>query len=411
MGRNENSVTHRPVLVVGAGPVGMSAALDLRANGLAATVLEAEPQERVRPGSRAIFIHRESLQRLERTRPGLGREMAAHGLVWPTKRTFWRGRQVFVRDYPSPDPEALPPFTSLPQVVTERLLFDACKAADVEFVWEAQVTEVEATAEGVTLTTESGGSWAADYVIAADGARSAVRRAIGVPMEGSQSENSYVIVDVAEDPDDPRPPVRDFHYEHPALGGRNVLFVPFAGSWRVDLECLADDDPEVFSGPEGVRRWLPKVMDAKYADRVSWVSTYRFLQVLAEEFSDPSRRVLLVGEAAHLFAPFGARGLNSGIVDAEVAADAVRAATSTADPAAARAAIERFASERREAAEYNRAAAGLALAHMQGRDPVIRAKRRIAAALAPFSRRAGAWLDSAPYGPRSGARGRAADKY
>lgn len=411
MRRSERPVGRRQVLIVGAGPVGMSAALALRANGLAATVLEAEPQDRVRPGSRAIFVHRESLERLERTSPGLGREMAAQGVVWSAKRTFWRGRQVFARSYPPPDPRALPPFTSLPQVETERLLFDACKAADVEFVWTARVTDVATTAEGVTLMTASGTSWEADYVVAADGARSAVRRALGVPMEGSQSENSYVIVDVEEDPDHPRPQVRDFHYEHPALGRRNVLFVPFAGSWRVDLECLADDDPEVFSGLEGVRRWLPKVMDAKYANRVSWVSTYRFLQVLATEFTDRHGRILLVGEAAHLFAPFGARGLNSGIVDADAAADAIRDALRTADPAAARAAVERFASERRAAAEYNRAAAGLALAHMQAHDPVIKVKRRAAAALAPFWERAGAWLDSAPYGPRTGAHGRTADKY
>ena len=104
-----------------------------------------------------------------------------------------------------------------------------------------------------------------------------------------------------------------------------MLFVPFAGHWRIDLQCRPDDDAEAFGG-ERVKDWLPLVIDAKYAERVTWVSTYVFMQVLAREFVDPTRRVLLVGEAAHLFAPFGARGLNSGIPDAIVAARAIRAA-------------------------------------------------------------------------------------
>ena len=106
---------HSEVLVVGAGPVGLSAALALRAQRHRVTLLEAEAEGRSRPGSRAIFIHKETLKLLEKMRPGLGREIASHGLVWPTKRTFWRGRQVFVRHYPTPPPDALPPFSSLPR--------------------------------------------------------------------------------------------------------------------------------------------------------------------------------------------------------------------------------------------------------------------------------------------------------
>ena len=157
-----------------------------------------------------------------------------------------------------------------------------------------------------------------------------MRSSLEIPLEGPRTENAFVIVDTAEDADAPLPVERVFHYEHPAVDGRNVLFVPFAGHWRVDLQCRPDDDAEAFSGTAGVARWLPEVMDAKYAERVTWVSTYVFLQVLAREFVDPERRVLLVGEAAHLFAPFGARGLNSGIPDAIVAARAIRSALDAA---------------------------------------------------------------------------------
>jgi 3-(3-hydroxy-phenyl)propionate hydroxylase len=393
-----------PVLVVGAGPVGLAAALALRARGLPATVLEADPEGRPRPGSRAIFVHRESLEHLERMRPGLGWEIASEGLVWSTKRTFWGDREVYARTYPPGDPEVLPHSTNLPQVATERLLQDACKAAGVEFLWDAAVSGVAVTPEGVELTTATGERLRAQFVIGADGARSAVRREIGVTLEGSRSQSSFVIVDVEESPDDPLPLERRFYYGHPAVGRRNVLLVPFAGGWRVDLQCHPGDDPERFNDHQGVRAWLGQVMPARYRDRVRWISTYQFLQVVASELADPLRRVLLVGEAAHLFAPFGARGMNSGIADAAAAAAAIEVALGAAGSAVAVSAVEEFAAQRRIAAVHNRDAAGAALAHMQARDPLTRARRRAAAELARVWRGAGAWLDAAPYGPRGGPR-------
>jgi len=404
-------VSGDPVLVVGAGPVGLAAALALRARGLPATVVEADPEDRPRPGSRAIFVHRESLELLERMRPGLGWEIASEGLVWSTKRTFWGDREVYARTYPPGDPSVLPHSTNLPQAVTERLLQDACKAAGVEFLWDAAVTGVAVTTDRVELTTVGGERLRAPYVIGADGARSAVRREIGVSMEGSRSESSFVIVDVEECADDPLPLERRFYYGHPAVGRRNVLLVPFASGWRVDLQCHQGDDPERFNDPQGVRRWLGQVMPARYADRVRWISTYQFLQVVASDLADPLRRVLLVGEAAHLFAPFGARGMNSGIADATAAAASIEAALGAGDGAAAAVAVGQFAGQRRVAAVHNRDAAGAALAHMQAQYPLTRVRRRLAAELARVSSRAGAWLDAAPYGPSGGPRDQRSGRY
>src|SRR6266498_1599659 len=141
-------------------------------------------------------------------------------------RTFWGDREVYARTYPPGDPSVLPHSTNLPQVATERLLQDACKAAGVEFLWDAAVTGVAVTPDGVELTTAPGDRLQAPYVIGADGARSAVRREIGVTMEGSRSRNSFVIVDVEECADDPLPLERRFYYGHPAVGRRNVLLVP-----------------------------------------------------------------------------------------------------------------------------------------------------------------------------------------
>ncbi|WP_276352195.1 FAD-dependent monooxygenase [Cohnella caldifontis] len=393
---------NQPVLVVGAGPVGMVAALALRSLGLPATVIEAELEGRFREGSRAIYIHKATLTLLEEVSPGLGHTLAKNGVIWPVKRTLYRGKEVYVRKYQPPTPGELPAFTSLAQVEIEKHLYQACKDAGVRFVWGAPIASVRSGADGVALTAQSGETWNAEYVIAADGARSAVRREVGIEMEGPRSQDYFLVVDVKEDEADPMPLERTFHYSHPEMDGRNVLLVPFKGGWRVDLQLLEGDDAEAFGGVDGVRKWLPKVMDPKYADRVTWVSTYQFYQVVAKSFADAKRRVLLAGEAAHLFAPFGARGLNSGVPDAILAARGIRRALDAADEGAREEAIAAAAEERRTAALHNRDAAGIALEHIQGSSPYMNMKRELAASLCSVVPKLGRWLDEGPYGPKQG---------
>ncbi|MGX1476946.1 UNVERIFIED_CONTAM: 3-(3-hydroxy-phenyl)propionate hydroxylase [Streptomyces canus] len=387
-----------PVVVVGAGPVGLSAALALRARGQEVVLLEAEPKDRERPGSRALFVHRETLALLEGMRPGLADEITAYGQTWLTRRTLYRGREVYSRTYPPK--EGPPPFTSLRQVDTERFLRGACERAGVDFVWDARVLDVRTTATGVRLSCGDGREWSCAYAVAADGARSAVRGALGIAMEGERGEGFHVVVDVAHTPGAEPPPERIFHYEHPGADGRSVMRVPFTGGFQVDLQCRDDDLEEEFGTEEAVRRWLPSVVGEGYGERILWVSTYRFLRKVAASFTDPHRRVLLVGEAAHLFPPFGARGMNSGIADAAAAAEAIAGGT-----------VEAFADIRRSAALFNSAAAGAALDHLRPRRRIVRARQRAAAALAPVLPWCGSWLEHAPYGPRHGAPVNAGRKY
>jgi 3-(3-hydroxy-phenyl)propionate hydroxylase len=249
------------VIVVGAGPVGLVAALALRTrHGLPVTVLEQEAEGRARPGSRAIFLHRESLDLLHAIDPAVAAEVARRGLVWTIKRTSYRGHEVYVRRYPPPPAQGLPAAINLSQVETERILFKACVSAGVEFRWNQPVSSVRSSPESVVVQTAGGSLLSARYVVGADGSRSAVRSSLGVQLQGPRWTNTFVVVDVAEDPDDPLPVERLFHYEHPMAGYRNVLMVPFAGHWRIDLQCKQSDNPEEFSGLDGVRRWLPAAM-------------------------------------------------------------------------------------------------------------------------------------------------------
>lgn len=372
----------RGLAVVGAGPVGLTAALAAARLGVDTTVLESGSRLRVREGSRAIFVHRASLEALERLRPGLGRRLAADGVVWSSKRTLWAGREVYSRSYPPPCPTALPPFSSLPQTLLEDRLRQACEEMGVPVLWDSRVTGVAARPTGAQVRVEGGRTVGAEYVIAADGSRSAVRRSLGVALNGSSSGTDFVVVDTA-DANCPAPPERILHYRHPAVGGRNVLLVPFRGGWRVDLQCADAGEAAAFA--DNAADWVGRVLPGH---TVTWVSRYRFHQRVAERFVDEQRRVLLAGEAAHLFPPFGARGMNSGIADAVAAVEAVASGTLTG-----------YDALRRSAAEENCRAAAAACSHLLARTRADRIRQKGAALLSSFWEPAGRWLDSAAFGP------------
>ena len=390
------------MLIAGAGPTGMTAALALHARGVDATILEAESEDRDRSGSRAIYVHGSTLRTLERIHPGLGADLVEEGLVWPTRRTLYRGKEVFNRTYDSPGGDSeIPHFTSVPQVRTEAYMHEALDEAGIDVHWDSEVETVQPSPDGVRVETADGDEWEAEFLIGADGGGSTVRDEIGANFEGDQSENSFIIADVEdEEIEDGHPDLeRMFHYDAPEADGRNVLLVPFTGGWRLDIQCIEGDDPEELSSDERMREFVRDVMGEEYEDQLKWVSTYRFLQVMADTFVDDHRRVLLAGEAAHLLAPFGARGMNSGIADADEAASAIAAAIDARTEAVARDEVELYAARREKAAEFNLDAAGQALEYLQGDDPVTVLRKEVAASMSDHFETAGEWLDDAPYGP------------
>ena len=396
----------QPVLIAGAGPTGMTAALALHARGVPAAIIEADSEDRDRAGSRAIYVHGSTLRTLERIHPGLGTDLVEEGLVWPTRHTMWRGKTVFRRTYDNPGGDGeIPHFTSLPQVVTEEYMHEALDEVGIDIHWDAGVESVESMPDGVHVETADGQEWETPYLIGADGGGSQVRKEIGAEFEGEQSENSFIIVDVKTLDDntieeEPIPFERLFHYDSPNADGRNVMLVPFTGGWRLDIQCLGDDDPEEISSDEQMREFVGEIMGEEYKDNIQWTSTYKFLQVQADTFIDENRRVLLAGEAAHLLAPFGARGMNSCVADADEAASAVAVATRSND-AVARDEVELYAARRERAAEYNIEAAGQALDYLQGDTPVTVLRKEAAASLADYFEPAGEYLDDAPYGPHT----------
>ncbi|GAA1652965.1 hypothetical protein GCM10009733_057740 [Nonomuraea maheshkhaliensis] len=427
-------------LIVGAGPVGLTAALLARARGLPVHVLEQLPSTEPKPGSRAIFLHRQTIRTLATASPYLAGRVTEEGLVWAGRATYWAGRQVHHRRH-APMPAELAPYVSLPQPRVEALLRETALRAGVTFSWCARADEVTLLDDSVLVRATDGRQWRSAFVIAADGAGSTVRRRLGIPMNGVPANgirrggflrtgvrrdgvrrdgdargDAFVVVDVAGDPDRPLPAERVFHYRHPRAAGRNVLVVPFTGGYRVDLQCRAGDDPAALAADPSA--WLRPLLPPGHAGEITWSSHYVFRQAVAETFT--SGRVLLAGEAAHLFAPFGARGLNSGIADAAAAVEAIASIASIASIAqaglvrpgderpgaalgadgAVLGALAGYDRVRRAAAERNRLAAGKALAHLTAAGPHRRATQRAAALAARILPRAGAWLDRQPFGPR-----------
>jgi 3-(3-hydroxy-phenyl)propionate hydroxylase len=368
--------------------------------GLSVTVLEADPQDRVRDGSRAVFVHGDSLALLEAIRPTLGFQIADHGVVWHARRTLFAGREVYAKVSPRVHAGKLPPFTSLRQIETERLLLEAAKGAGVKFVWESALRDLKPAGDVVTLWTGDGRCWHASYVIGADGPRSQVRRAINADMAGPRAEHVHVVVDV--EGSEAVPPLRDriFHYRHPALDGRNILIVPFAGGFQLDLQCRNEDPGDLFGTRSAAENWVPHVIPSDRVAGIRCVSCYRFMRVVAESFTDAHRRILLVGEAAHLFPPFGARGMNSGFADAQAAANAILLAESAGRESDRRAAVEAVAGRRRTAALRNAEAARKAFDHLRAKSGLARTRQVAAALVAPRLAACGAWLEKAPYGPR-----------
>jgi 3-(3-hydroxy-phenyl)propionate hydroxylase len=384
-----------PVVVVGAGPVGLVAALTARHHGLPVVVLEAEPEGRPRAGSRAVFLYRESLDLLERIAPGVTAPLIEQSRSWTQVRTTFRSKDVYVRKFPAAPPGKFG--ISVAQPAQEQVLLERCRREGVEFRWSHPVEGVSTDRDGVTLQISGKGPVRAQYVLASDGARSAVRTGLGIEFEGSRSNTAFIIVDLAANENDPKYNERAFHYQHPAVGGRNVLVVPFGGGLRVDLQCSLDDDVEAWQTDPKLSEWVSAVAGPGFDLPPLWVTTYRFHRSVATSYTDENARVLLAGEAAHLFPPFGgARGLNSGIPDAVFAVDAIADALREPEPVAARAHIVAVAEERRSAGLGNRAAASASLKQMEAKSWWLRARLRLASLAAVQSDRAGRWLDRMP---------------
>ncbi|HET8776435.1 MAG TPA: FAD-dependent monooxygenase, partial [Candidatus Limnocylindria bacterium] len=363
------------VIVVGAGAVGLTLAGRLAQHGATVEVFEAEGR-RQRIGSKAICMQRETLEIWQRL--DVGDKIAQRGIQWRIGRTYFRGRQLFEVHLPDTD-EHFPPFVNISQSEVEDVLEARLRELGVPVHRGHRFAALTQNADGVTATFETHDGAVqhrSSYLVGADGAHSAVRHAIGMDFAGYTFDDRFLIADVRADL--PMTNERHFHFDPPWNPGRQVLIHPQPdGVWRIDWQVPPETDAEAERDNGGLDRRIRQVVGESTPYELVWMTGYRFSQRVADSFRDG--RVFLAGDAAHVMSPFGARGLNSGIADAENLSWKLAAVVNGAPDSL----LDSYDSERRPAAVANLAATDATMRFMAPHGPLRRAWRNLVLRMAP----------------------------
>jgi 3-(3-hydroxy-phenyl)propionate hydroxylase len=305
-------------VVVGAGPVGLACAIDLARQGVEVVVLDEN--DKVSFGSRAICFAKRPLEILDRL--GCGQPMVDKGVVWNLGKVFFGDRKVYDFNLLPEDGHRRPAFINLQQYHFEKYLVDRVRqleaeGAPIELRGNNKVTAVEDGAAGVTLTIETpDGPYrlVADWLVACDGANSAIRAMMGLDFVGRVFEDNFLIADVVMEAGFPTE--RWFWFDPPFNPGQSALLHKQPDNvWRIDLQLGWNIDKEKEKKPENVIPRLKAMLGEDARFELEWVSIYTFQCRRMERFRHG--HVLFAGDSAHQVSPFGARGANSGLQDTD----------------------------------------------------------------------------------------------
>jgi 3-(3-hydroxy-phenyl)propionate hydroxylase len=311
--RPDGDAAHHAVVVVGAGPVGLSLAIDLAQRGQSVVLLD--DADRIGEGSRAICFSKRSLEFWDRL--GIGQRMVDKGVMWSVGKIFHGDKQLYQFNLLPEQGHKRPAFINLQQFYAEAYLVDRVETLpQIELRWRNKVTGLERRNDHVVLTVETpDGPYRlrANYVVACDGARSSLRQMVGAEFTGQVFEDQFLIADVKMTAEFPTE--RWFWFDPPFHAGRSALLHRQPDDiWRIDLQLHPDADPVIEKRPENVRPRIARMLGHDKFE-FEWISLYKFQCRRMERFLHG--RVLFAGDAAHQVSPFGARGANSGLEDAE----------------------------------------------------------------------------------------------
>lgn len=303
----------KSLVVIGAGPVGLAAAIDARLHGL--DVLLFDEEDSVSFGSRAVCYAKRALEILDRL--GVGDPIVDKGVGWNVGRTFLREEEVYHFDLVPEPGHKRPGMINLQQYHLEEALVKRATELGVDLRWKYKVAGVQPLKDGARVSVETpDGAFEidADWLIVADGARSNVRRQLGLDIEGHVFKDRFLIADVIMEAD--YPAERWFWFDPPFHPNQSVLLHKQSDNvWRIDFQLGWDADPEEEKKPENIIPRVKAMLGDERPFTLEWASIYTFQCRRMKNFRHG--RLLFVGDAAHQVSPFGARGANSGFQDTD----------------------------------------------------------------------------------------------
>jgi 3-(3-hydroxy-phenyl)propionate hydroxylase len=346
-----------PVVIVGAGPVGLTLAIDLAQRGQQVIVLSKGSL--ISSGSKAICFAKRSLEIFDRL--GCGQRMVDKGVSWNVGKVFLKDSPLYSFDLQPEAGHERPAFINLQQYYVEDYLVQrAAELPNIELRWLNKVTGIHQsdsdTTVSVEATHEDGDSYLlkSSYVIACDGSRSTVRKIMGLETTGRVFQDRFLIADVKMKAEFPTE--RWFWFDPPFHPNQSVLLHRQPDNvWRIDFQLGWDADPEVEKLPENIMPRVKALLShgVKKGEptpefELEWASVYTFACQRMDKFVHG--RVIFAGDSAHGVSPFGARGANSGIQDADNLGWKLDAVLRGQAPAAL---LKTYASEREYAADEN----------------------------------------------------------
>jgi 3-(3-hydroxy-phenyl)propionate hydroxylase len=372
-------VARHPIVIVGAGPSGLTLACDLARRGVRSVLLDEDDTVGVRgASSRGICYAQKSLEIFARL--GIYERVADKGITWSFGRTFSGEQEVYNFNLKTDCVSVQPPFINLQQFYIEWFLVDRILELGLtDLRWKNRVTQVTPLSDGVRLTVETpAGSYTieADHLVDATGANSPIRTQLGIDAHPSRSTDRWCISDVRFRK--PLPTERWTWVDAPFNEGRAVWqHLMGDGVWRIDYQMPEDCDTAHISQPEVAGARLREQLGPGVEFEFVWIGPYGYRDHLLESFRH--ERVLFIGDAAHVVSPFGARGGNSGIQDAANLGWKLALVT---QGLAGDALLDTYDAERRPAAVENLRVTSRTARFLAPRSPAEHTLRRAVVALA-----------------------------
>jgi len=306
---------HHPVIIIGAGPCGMAAALDFAAQGIPTLVLD--DNNTVSVGSRAICFSKRTLEIMDRY--GCADPMVDKGVTWQTGKVYFRDELLYEFNLLPESGHKMPAFINLQQYYFEEYMVNRCKELSefIDLRWLHKVIHVETSDSGnvITVDTQDGSyQLQCDYLLVADGANSPIRSQLGLESKGQVFEDHFLIADMVIKTD--MPAERRFWFDPHFHPNQSVLLHKQADNvWRIDFQLGWNSNKEEAVKEENI---IPRVR-AMFGDdiefKLEWASVYTFQCRKMDDFIH--HRTIFIGDAAHQVSPFGARGANGGIQSVE----------------------------------------------------------------------------------------------